>query len=39
VAYGQPHVGLVLVTVTAEKRQEIDAILDLMKSSEPLRRG
>lgn len=39
VAYGQPHVGLVLVTVTAEKRKEIDAILDLMKSSEPLRCG
>jgi len=31
VAYGQPHVGLVLVTVTAEKRKEIDAILDLME--------
>jgi uncharacterized protein (UPF0218 family) len=36
VAYGQPHVGLVLVTVTAEKRKEIDAILDLMKPSRPI---
>jgi uncharacterized protein (UPF0218 family) len=31
VAYGQPHVGLVLVKVTAEKRKEIDAIIDLME--------
>jgi hypothetical protein len=31
VVYGQPHVGLVLVKVTAEKRKEIDAIIDLME--------
>jgi uncharacterized protein (UPF0218 family) len=31
VAYGQPYVGLVLVKVTAEKRKEIDAIIDLME--------
>ncbi len=31
VVYGQPHVGLVLVKVTTEKRKEIDAIINLME--------
>jgi len=35
VIYGQPHVGLVLVTVTDEKRAEIDGILARMTPPEP----
>lgn len=31
VVYGQPHVGVVLVIVTEEKKSEIDTILDMMK--------
>ncbi len=35
VVYGQPHVGLVLVTVTDEKRVEIDGILARMTPPGP----
>ncbi len=35
VVYGQPHVGLVLVTVTNEKRAEIDEILAHMTPPGP----
>ena len=34
VLYGQPHVGLVLVKVTNEKKKEIDVILNLMRTEE-----
>lgn len=34
VVYGQPHVGLVLVRVTEEKKKEIDAILDEMQKED-----
>jgi hypothetical protein len=36
VIYGQPHVGLVLVRVTDEKKKEIDVILDMMRTEEPI---
>ena len=36
VIYGQPHVGLVLVRITNEKKKEIDVILNLMRTKEPI---
>jgi len=35
VVYGQPHVGLVLVRVTEEKKKEIDALLEKMRQEDP----
>ncbi len=37
VVYGQPHVGLVLVRVTEEKKKEIDVLLNKMQREDPNR--